>query len=74
LVFKNKQLKLYFINNPESPYFESETFQRILHHVQKSLKLARVKNTGKQLLLTVESIGSLREAQDVLDMLARVDE
>jgi hypothetical protein len=42
--------------------------------VQKSLKLARVKNTGKQLLLTVESIGSLREAQDVLDMLARVDE
>ena len=74
LVFKNKQLKLYFINNPESPYFESETFQRILHHVQKSLKLARVKNTGKQLLLTVESIGSLREAQDVLDILARVDE
>jgi transcription-repair coupling factor (superfamily II helicase) len=74
LVFKNKQLKLYFIHNPESPYFESETFTRILHHVQKSLKQARVKNTGKQLMLTVESIGNLQEVQGVLGVLNRLDE
>jgi transcription-repair coupling factor (superfamily II helicase) len=71
LVFKNKQLKLYFISNPESTYFEGDTFQRILLHVQKSLKLARVKNTGKQLLLTVENIGNLQEVEMVLAVLCR---
>jgi transcription-repair coupling factor (superfamily II helicase) len=74
LVFKNKQLKLYFIHNPESPYFESDTFTRILHHVQKSLKLARVKNVGKQLMLTVDSITNIKEVQSVLGVLGRVDE
>jgi transcription-repair coupling factor (superfamily II helicase) len=74
LVFKNKQLKLYFINNPESTYFESNTFQRILVHVQKSLKLARVKNTGKQLMLTVENIGNLKEVEMVLGVLCREDD
>ncbi len=71
LIFKNKLLKLYFIANPESPYFEGETFTQILQHVQKSLKMARVKNVGKQLLLTVENIGSLAEVQHVLGVLAK---
>jgi transcription-repair coupling factor (superfamily II helicase) len=30
LILKNKQLRLYFVSNPDSPYFVSETFKYIL--------------------------------------------
>ncbi len=71
LIYKNNTLKLYFIGDPESPYFESKTFDQILLHVQKSLKRANVKNVGRQLLLTVEGIKTLAEVKWVLETLER---
>jgi transcription-repair coupling factor (superfamily II helicase) len=70
LIYKNDILKLYFIANPESSYFESDTFTNILHHVQKSLKQANVKNVGKQLMLTVSNVKNLQEVKWNLDRLA----
>src|SRR5438045_3891745 len=34
LILKNDALRCYFINRPDSPYFESETFKRILSFIQ----------------------------------------
>jgi transcription-repair coupling factor (superfamily II helicase) len=71
LVFKNKQLKLYFVSNPESPYFETEIFQYLLDAVQKKIKGSRVKNVGKQLMLIIEGVNNLAEVQWNLDQLIK---
>ncbi len=70
LIFKNRQLKLYFINNPESPYFESTQFNKVLQNTQTNLKGARIKPVGKQLMLIVDGVKNLEE---VLWMLGRLD-
>ncbi|MBP6456134.1 MAG: transcription-repair coupling factor [Chitinophagaceae bacterium] len=61
LILKNKQLRLYFISNPESPYFESETFKHILDFIQSQMKNARLKNMGKIFMLVADGIKNLDE-------------
>jgi len=59
LILKNRQMRLYFINYPESPYFESETFNNILEYIKKRASNARLKQVGKNFMLVVENIGSM---------------
>lgn len=55
LILKNEQLRLYFISNPDSPYFESESFQHIMKHIQtKAAHHARLKQVGKNFMLLAE--------------------
>lgn len=66
LILKNQQMRLYFISNPDSPYFESETFNHILAYIQTTARNARLKQTGKNFLLVVDRI---RQMKDVLTFL-----
>jgi transcription-repair coupling factor (superfamily II helicase) len=61
LIFKNRQLRVYFISNPESPYFESETFNKILATIQGSMRNARLKQVGKNFMLIVDSLKNMEE-------------
>jgi transcription-repair coupling factor (superfamily II helicase) len=56
MVLKENTLRCYFVNNPNSPYFESETFNSILHYVQTQTNKGRLKQTGKNFLLIMEDI------------------
>ena len=69
MIQKNDALKCYFINRPDSPYFESETFNRILQHLQTGTNKARLKQTGKLFMVVVEPS---RDMQDVLSFLKRM--
>jgi transcription-repair coupling factor (superfamily II helicase) len=61
LILKDNSLKCYFINKPDSPYFESATFHQILSFIQKETNQARLKQTGKNFLIIVEPIKSMQE-------------
>ncbi len=63
LILKNQQMRLYFVSNPESPYFESDTFNHILNYIQTRTKNARLKQVGKNFLLVVDK---LKHMKDVL--------
>jgi len=52
-------LRCYFINRPDSPYFESATFQKILSFIQTGTNQAKLKQTGRLFLLVVENIKSM---------------
>ncbi|HEV8284710.1 MAG TPA: transcription-repair coupling factor [Chitinophagaceae bacterium] len=71
LLLKNDSLKCYFINKPDSPYFESETFKRILSFIQTQTNRARLKQTGKLFLLIVEDMSTM---QDIYGFLKKVNE
>lgn len=59
MILKDKSLKCYFINRPDSPYFESETFNRILLYIQRQTNKAKLKQTGKFFLLVVNDLDSM---------------
>jgi transcription-repair coupling factor (superfamily II helicase) len=71
MLLKNDTLKCYFINKPDSPYFESETFKRILSFIQTQTNKARLKQVGKLFLLIVEDVSSMK---DIHTFLKRVSE
>ena len=56
MTLKNQTLRCYFINNPDSPYFESAVFQSIMQFVQTGLNKAKLKQTGKLFLLIIEDV------------------
>lgn len=60
LMLKDETLRCYFINNPESPYFESPVFQSILNFIQKGTNKARLKQTGRLFMLVVDDIKSMQ--------------
>jgi len=66
LILKNKQLRLYFISDPDSAYFESETFNAILAFIQKAVNNARLKQVGKNFMLVVENIKSMADVHSFL--------
>jgi transcription-repair coupling factor (superfamily II helicase) len=69
MTLKDKTLRCYFINNPDSPYFESNIFQGIMQFVQTGLNKARLKQTGKLFLLIVEDVSSM---EHLLRLLTRM--
>ncbi len=69
LILKNEGLRCYFVNRPDSPYFESDTFRRILEYLQKHTNKAKLKQAGKHFLLVVDDIRSMG---DLLGFLQRM--
>jgi len=71
MLLKNNSLKCYFINKPDSPYFESETFKRILSFIQTQTNKARLKQVGKLFLLIVDDVNTMK---DIYSFLKRMNE
>jgi transcription-repair coupling factor (superfamily II helicase) len=69
LILKQEDLRCYFIDRADSPYFESETFRSILDYLQKHTNKAKLKQAGKHFLLVVADI---RTMADLLSFLKRM--
>ncbi len=58
---KDNTLRCYFINRPDSPYFESETFKKVLSFLQTGTNKARLKQAGKLFLMIVDDVKSMEQ-------------
>jgi transcription-repair coupling factor (superfamily II helicase) len=67
LIIKNQQMRLYFVSNPDSPYFESPTFNHILNYIQTRNKGARLKQVGKNFLLVVDGVRKMKDVAFFLE-------
>ncbi|HET6996861.1 MAG TPA: TRCF domain-containing protein, partial [Chitinophagaceae bacterium] len=63
---KNNVLRCHFINRPDSPYFESNLFNRVIQYLQAGTNKGRLKQTGRLFLLVVEPINSMEEVHRFL--------
>jgi len=66
MTLKDQTLRCYFINRPDSPYFESDLFKRVLAYLQTGTNKARLKQTGKMFLLVVDSVLTMEQMQRFL--------
>ena len=69
LIFKNGQVKCYFINQPDSKYFESDIFKNILDYIQKQTKQARLRQNGKLFMLVLNEMDSIKK---LLEFMRRI--
>jgi transcription-repair coupling factor (superfamily II helicase) len=69
IIFKDGAVRCYFINKPDSPYFESTLFSNILAYIQEQTNKARLKQTGKMFLLIIQDMDSM---QALLEFLSRM--
>ena len=61
LILKNQQMRLYFIGNPKSSYYESDTFHHILHYIQTKTNNTRLKQKGTSVSLVVNGMKSMED-------------
>ena len=61
MLLKNETLKCFFVSNPDSPYFQSETFTGLLQFLQKGTNKAKLKQVGKNGILVVEDVKQMSD-------------
>lgn len=66
MLIKEDTLKCYFVSNPDSPYFTSDVFNRMIEFLQKGTNKGKLKQTGKLFLLIVDDIRSMTDLQEFL--------
>ena len=72
IILKGNKLRCYFIDNPQSSYYESPQFQRMLQYVAGSGKKEGllIKKSTTNLMLIHENIRSLEKAKNLLNRIA----
>jgi len=68
---KEETLRCYFINRPDSPYFESHTFQQILSFIQTGTNKAKLKQSGRLFIMIVDDVKTMEEMHRFLEKMHR---
>ncbi len=71
MVLKSEALRCYFINRPDSPYFESSLFKNVLAFLQTGTNKARLKQAGKNFLLVVDNVKDMEAMERFLRSMHR---
>ncbi|MEO5650872.1 MAG: transcription-repair coupling factor [Ginsengibacter sp.] len=66
MILKHEVLKCFFVANPESPYFTSKTFERILDFIQTKTNKAKLKQVGRNGILIVRDIQTMKDLHQFL--------
>lgn len=69
VILKSNKLRCYFVENPQSIFYESVTFNRIMQFMASGALGTRLtmKQSGKRLLIIKEKVPTLKVAKKVLD-------
>ncbi len=69
IILKNQTLIAYFVSNPDSQFYRSESFNRIIANIQRNPKLFRMRQEKERLSLRVNNISSIERAIGILEQL-----
>ena len=66
IIFKNNLLYLYFVNNQESSFYQSEIFSGIVLWIQHNSRKATMKEGKSKLYLLIRDIKTIKEVKELL--------
>ncbi len=74
LILKGGKLRCYFLGDPQSAYFETETFNRLVEFIGAKGRLMglHLKQTNKELILVQDEVRSIKQAKSTLEQLEAV--
>ena len=67
MTLKEETVRCFFINRPDAPYFESDTFKQLLLFAQTSMNTAHFKQAGKNFILIIKDIKGMSECYRLLN-------
>jgi len=69
LVLKNGKLRCYFIENPQSPFYDSPAFQSIFQFIAANGQThgLSIKKSTRHLIMVKEGVRSLKKAKELLE-------
>lgn len=67
MTLKDETLRCFFVNRPDSPYFESETFKQLLDYAQKNMNKAHFKQVGRSFILIIKEVKSMQHCYATLE-------
>lgn len=70
VIQKRGILKCFFLENQDSPLYQSEVFNQIIAYIQLHPKRCSLKQTEKNLILTIQSVHSLNTAIEILKQMS----
>ncbi|MDB5201628.1 MAG: transcription-repair coupling factor [Ferruginibacter sp.] len=66
MFLKAETLKCFFVSNPDSPYFQSGTFNAILSFLQTGTNKGKLKQVGKNGILVVDDVPTMTSLHNFL--------
>lgn len=66
VVLKQGRMTLFFVSNPDSPYYASKDFDAVLRYINRHPRRCSLRENGEKRSLTVSDVKSVEEAMDVL--------
>ena len=67
IVLKGGILKGYFVSNPESSFYRSDTFTRLISYIQSNPKRIRMSEKNNKLSVSFSGIRTVKEANEVFE-------
>ncbi|RMG81439.1 MAG: transcription-repair coupling factor [Bacteroidetes bacterium] len=66
IVFKSEKLLLYFVSDSQSPYYQSETFGKLIQYISSRTDI-ELKQKGEKLYLLKNKVSNLHEAKELIE-------
>jgi transcription-repair coupling factor (superfamily II helicase) len=67
IIMKHHKMVCHFISNPQSVYYQSPVFGKVLQFVQTHPQICRMKEGNNKLSLTFEKVKSVKRAKEILE-------
>ena len=74
ILLRNGRMTLYLVSKPDSPYYRSEAFGKMISYVSRFPKSCRIGESSGRRYISVEPVNSLDTALRVLDKINNCDE
>ncbi|MDP4282574.1 MAG: helicase-related protein, partial [Bacteroidota bacterium] len=71
IILKNDKMSAFFPSNPESPYYKSDQFTRMIDYIKLNPQDCGLRQDGEKLFLRIRNMGSVREAVERFKELER---
>ena len=65
-ILKNHRLRLYFVNDPSSPFFQSEAFDKVIAYFSLHAAECQLEEVNSRRSMLVRGVNSVRQACDIL--------
>ena len=67
IMLKQQKMILFFVSNPESPYYQSEAFGRIIEYATKNVRRCNLREVNGKRSMVVSNISSVDAALSILN-------
>ena len=70
ILLKQQKMYLYFVSNPDSPYYQSEDFDKIIHYMSKNVRRCNLREVKGKRSLVISEVPSVDVALSVCRKIA----